>query len=152
MLEGYCDLVDPRRGNHWHQHLLPEHRLCGLATSQQFTKGCKCVRWAPSVSLDAPLHLSSHLSYHPKRHCCNICWAYKAWPPSNPKQHGTRARQFLWGERVGSHSLQRGFGWYPTTRVKGFFIDQMQQQPSEGISLVVGSSKLNVTRTFFEFI
>ena len=121
MLVGYCDLMDPRHRNHWLQHLLPEHRLCGLANSQQFTKGCKCVRWAPSVSLNACLHLSNHLSYHPKRHCCNICCACKAWPPSSPKQHGTWARQFLWGGRVGSHSLQRGFGWYPTTRVKSFF-------------------------------
>ena len=30
-------LVDSRRGNHWHQHILPEHGVCGLATSQQFT-------------------------------------------------------------------------------------------------------------------
>ena len=72
MLVGYCDLVDPRHRNHWHQHLLPKHWLCGLANSQQFTKGCKCVCWAPSVSLNACLHLSNHLSYLPKRHYCNI--------------------------------------------------------------------------------
>ena len=71
-------LVDSRRGNHWHQHLLPEHGLCGLANSQQFTQDCKCFCWDRGVSSNGHLHLSCHLSYIPKRHCCNIRKARKA--------------------------------------------------------------------------
>jgi hypothetical protein len=68
----YCDLVDPWTGNHWHQHLLPEHRLRGLANSQQCTHSRKGVHWDDSVSPNGRLHPRHHLSNISKRHCRDI--------------------------------------------------------------------------------
>lgn len=68
----YLGIVGPWHGNHRHQHLLPQHRLCGLANSQQFTHGRKGVHRDGSVSPNGRLHPRRHLPNIPERHRRNI--------------------------------------------------------------------------------
>lgn len=56
-----CGFMDPRGGNNRDQHLLPKHRVCRLAHSQQASKGGKCAHRTHCVPNHGYLHPLSAL-------------------------------------------------------------------------------------------
>lgn len=86
--------LDPRAGNHRHQHLLLEHCIRGLADPQRFAKSGECFHWNPSISTYGNLYYFGDLSHVSQRQGCDVRRANEV-RPGRPSSDGKRAGR--WG-------------------------------------------------------